>query len=74
MIGYLDKLVSILPKMIGYFITFTFKDGDKDKNKKLMFFHIDDDNLLKKYKTIWTKIEDLKNIELNTLLVCNDKM
>ena len=33
LVGYLDKLVLILPKMIGYFIAFTFKDGDKDKNK-----------------------------------------
>ena len=30
----------------------------------LMFFRIDDEKLLEKYKTIWTKIEeDLKNIE-----------
>ena len=33
----------------------------------------DDNKLLKKYKTISTKIEDLKNIELNTLLVCDDR-
>ena len=32
-----------------------------------MSFHIDDKNLLEKYKTIWTKIEDLENIELNVL-------
>ena len=31
-----------------------------------MSFRIDDEKLLKKYKTIWTRIEDLKNIELNT--------
>ena len=38
------------------------KEGDNDKNNKLMSFHIDDEKLLKKYKTIWTKIEDfLKN-------------
>ena len=30
---------------------------------------IDDDNLLEKYKTIWTKIEGLQNIKLNALLV-----
>ena len=34
----------------------------KDKNNKLTPFCIDDENLLEKYKTIWTKIEDLKNI------------
>ena len=32
-----------------------------------MSFHIDDEKLLEKYKTSWTKIEDLKNIELNAL-------
>ena len=32
-----------------------------------MFFCIDDENLLQKYKAIWTKIEDLKNIKLNAL-------
>ena len=30
-------------------------------------FRIDDETLLEKYKTVWTKIEDLKNIELNAL-------
>ena len=39
------------------------KDGDKDKNNKLMSFLIDDEKLLEKYKAIWTKIEDLKNID-----------
>ena len=34
---------------------------------------IDDDKLLEKYKTIWTKIEDLKNIELNVLPVYDDR-
>ena len=29
--------------------------------------------LLEKYKTIWTKIEDLKNIKLNALLVYDDR-
>ena len=33
----------------------------------------DDNKLLKKYKTISTKIEDLKNIELDTLPVCDDR-
>ena len=31
-----------------------------------MSFRIDDEKLLKKYKAIWTRIKDLKNIELNT--------
>ena len=34
-----------------------------------MSFPIDDEKLLEKYKNISTKIEDLKNIELNTLPV-----
>ena len=58
LIGHLDKvitiLVLILPKLSGYVKTF------KDKNNKLMFFRMDDDKLLVKYKTIWIKIEDLK--------------
>ena len=62
LIGYLDKimklLVLLLPKMSGYVKTFEVKDGDKDKKNKWMFFRIDDDKLLVKYKTIWTKIED----------------
>ena len=34
-----------------------------------MFFRIDDENLLEKYKTILNKIEDLKSIKLNALPV-----
>ena len=34
-----------------------------------MSFPIDDEKLLEKYKNIPTTIEDLKNIELNTLPV-----
>ena len=30
----------------------------------LASFHIDDDKLSKEYKTIWNKIEGLKNIKL----------
>ena len=52
MIGYLDKtirqLVLIIPKMIWYVKTFKVKDGDKDKNNKLMSFCIDDKKLLEK--------------------------
>ena len=40
----------------------------KDKNNKLVPFRIDNKKLLEKYKTIWTKIEDSKNIELNESL------
>ena len=45
----------------------------KDMNNKLMYFRIHDDKLLRKYKTIWTKIGDLKNIELKTFPVYADR-
>ena len=38
-----------------------------------MFFCIDDEKLLEKYKVIWTKIEELKNTELDALLVYDNK-
>ena len=49
------------------------KDGDKCKNNKLTSFRIDDEKLSEIYKTIWPKIEDLKNIELNALPVYDDR-
>ena len=77
LIGYLDKaitpLVLIIPKMSGCIKIFKVKDGDKDKNNKLMSFRIDDEKLLEKYKAILTKIEDLNNIELNALPVYDDR-
>ena len=48
-----------MPKMNGYDKTFKVKK----EYKKLMSFPIDDKELLEKYKDIWTKIEDLKNIK-----------
>ena len=38
-----------------------------------MSFRIDDQKLLEKYKTMWTKIEDLENIVLNALPVYGDR-
>ena len=38
-----------------------------------MSFRIDDQKLLEKYKAVWTKIEDLKNIKLNALPVYDDR-
>ena len=71
MIVYLDKvirpLVLRLPKMSGYVKTF------KEKSHKLMFLCIDVDKLSEKYKTISSKIEDLKNVSLNVLPVYDDK-
>ena len=46
--------------MSGFFKTFKVNDGDKDKNNKLMYFHINDEKLLEKCKTIWTENKDLK--------------
>ena len=44
--------------MSRYVKTFNVKDEGKDKNNKLMFFYIDDEKLLQKYKTICANIED----------------
>ena len=69
LIGYLNKvirpLVLILSKMSWYVETFKVKDGVEDKNNILMSFRINDEKLLEKYKTILTKNEDFKSIELN---------
>ena len=46
------SLVLMMPKMSGYVKTFRVKEGDKDKNNKLMSFHIDDEKLLEKYNAI----------------------
>ena len=73
LIGYLDKtirsLVFVITKMSGYVKTFKVKE----ENNKLISFHIIDEKLLEKYKAIWTKIEDLKNIKLNALPVYDDR-
>ena len=55
--------------MSGYVKT----DKVEDKNDKLMSFPIDDENLLEKYKAVWTKTEDLENIKLNALPVYDDR-
>ena len=38
-----------------------------------MSFYIDDEILLEKYKTIWSKTENFKNIELKNLPVYDDR-
>ena len=60
----------IIFKTSRYVKTFKVKDGDKDGSNKLLSFRIDHKKLLKKYKIIWTKIEDL-NVELNTFPAYN---
>ena len=73
LIAHLDKdirlLVLIMPKMSGYVKTFKVKE----KSNKLMSFHIADDKLSQNYKTFWTKIKDLKHIELNALPAYHDR-
>ena len=44
----------------------------KIKNR-LTCFRLDDEKLLEKYKAIWTKIEDLKTINLNVLSVHDNR-
>ena len=46
--------------MSGFVQKFKVKDGDKDKNNKLVYFSIDGEKLLEKHEIIWTKMEDLK--------------
>ena len=59
--------------MSGYVKTFKIKEVDKDKINKLMSSRIKDEKLLEKYKAVWTKVEDLENIELNALSVYDDR-
>ena len=72
-IEYLDEvikpLVLILPKISGYIKSFKVKDS---KNN-LMSLRVDDEKLLEKYETIWTKIKDFKNTNLNASPVYDDR-
>ena len=47
-----------MPKMSGYDKTFEVKEGNIDKNNKLMSFCTDDKKLWEKCKAVWTRIED----------------
>ena len=49
-----------MAKVSGYVKTFKVKDGDKDKNNKLMSFNTDVEKLLEKCKAICNKTVDLK--------------
>ena len=61
MIGYSNKairpLVLIMPKLSGYVMTSKVKDGDKDKNNKLMSFLIDDKKLLENIKLFGLRLK-----------------
>ena len=50
----------MLPKKSVYIKTFKAKGGDKNKNNEFISLCIDDYKLLRKRKTIWAKIEDIK--------------
>ena len=63
-------LVLIMPEMRGYVKAF---NNVEDKINKLMPFHIVDEKLLEKYKAIRTKIKNLESIELDALLVYDNK-
>ena len=63
----------ILPKRSGYVNAFKDKDEDENKNNKLMSLCVDDEKLLEKHKTIWTKIENLKYIILDALVVYDSR-
>ena len=77
LIGYLEKVIKpivlMLPRMSGYVDTFKVKDKEKDKNNKLLSLRINEEKLLEKYKTIWTKIKDLKITGLIALKVFDDR-
>ena len=57
---YLTKCLDhvLRPLVLVLCKNFERKEGDKDhnSNNKLMSFHRVDDKLLKKYRTIWSKI------------------
>ena len=61
----------MLAKMSRY--VKTFNDKDENKNKKLMRFRIDDEELVEKYKIISTKIEELQMNELNVSPVYDNR-
>ena len=65
MLEILKIKVKIKIKLSGYIKTF--------KDNKLISSAINDDKLLKKYKSVWTKIGDLWNDELITFTVHNDR-
>ena len=77
LIGYLEKVIKpivlMLPRMSGYVDTFKVKEKEKDKNNKLLSLRINEEKLLEKYKTIWTKIKDLKITGLIALPVFDDR-
>ena len=62
MIGNLDKFIRLLVLISFDVKTIKVEVWNKNKNHKLMSLRIDDEKLLEKYKSIWTKIGDLKKL------------
>ena len=71
--GVLRALVLILPKMRGYVKTCKDKSEYNNENNKLMSLRTDVGKLLGKYKTIWTKIKDLKKMKWYVLPVFDER-
>ena len=45
----------------------------KEENNRLMSFRIDNEELMERYKGIWTNIEGLKNIKINALPIYDNR-
>ena len=45
----------------------------KEENNRLMSFRIDNEELMERYKSIWTNIEGLKNIKINALPIYDNR-
>ena len=52
-----------MPKMSGYAKAFKVKDGEKDRNNKLMTFRIDDEKLLNNKKLFELRLKILKLLQ-----------
>ena len=60
--------------MSGCVKIFEDKRGDNNyDNNKFISLHIDDDQLLENYKTVWEKIGDLQNIKFDFLPIYEDR-
>ena len=47
----------MIPKMSGYIKTLKVKEGDKDKNNKLIYFRIDDEKKKKSIKLFGLRLK-----------------
>ena len=58
-----------MPKKSGYVKTFKVKEGEKHKSYKLMSSLTGNKKLLEKYKTILTKVEDLRKYRIKCFTI-----